>query len=140
MTQSRVSGDPSLKIFDFKNVAEVEISQFPRDSLARANRMLEDTDSHIDANAPNEDSDLGNPDANPEYFQERKYSVINEDDELRWNQSPHSEMIKSQKFENSPIAHPNFQIAESRSDFMMKSIVVSKEQSQFKIRNPDVGP
>jgi hypothetical protein len=140
MTQSGSMGDQSLKNFDFKNMAEVEISQFGRDSLARANRMLEDTDSCIDLNAPNGDSDLGNLVANPEYFQERKFSVINEDDELGWNQSPHSEMIKSQKFENSPIAHPNFQIAESRPDSMMKSIVVSKEHSPFKIRNPDVGP
>jgi hypothetical protein len=121
-------------------MAEVEISQFGRDSLARANRMLEDTDSCIDLNAPNGDSDLGNLVANPEYFQEKNFSVIDEDDELRWNQSLHSEMIKSQKFENSPIIHPNFQIADSRPDFMMKSIVVSKEQSPFKIKNPDVGP
>jgi hypothetical protein len=140
MTQSGSLGDQSLKKFDFKNMAEVEISQFGRDSLARANRMLEDTDSCIDLNAPNGDSDLGNLVANPEYFQERKFSVIDEDDELGWNQSPHSEMIKSQKFENSPITHPNFHIADSRPDFMMKSIVVSKEQSPFKIKNPDVGP
>jgi hypothetical protein len=143
MTHSGAPGDPNLNIFDFKNVAEGEISQFMRYSPTGAPHMSmpQDTDTTSEAIALNGNSPPEDPLSNPHYYKERKFSVINEDDELGYNQSPHSEMIQSQKMENSPIAHPDdTKIAETRPDFIMRSIVNVKESSPFKIRNPDVGP
>jgi hypothetical protein len=68
MTQSGALGDPSLKNFDFKNVADGEISQFMRDSPAMTPHMPmpQDTDTTSQAIALNGNSYPGHPLSNPE--------------------------------------------------------------------------